>query len=129
MLLACGPLSACGVLGANGRLLATFTLIAYRVLLAGGNGWLGGGGWLLATTVTTMRSPRAERALERYAPHVRAGLLFRLRVLPGIGAALFGFAIALPTFIGIWLRIDSGIVHRHQSAVAFIVVPGLPASS
>jgi hypothetical protein len=44
-------------------------------------------------------SRRAERGSERYAPHVRAGLLFRLRVLPGLGAALFGFAIALPTFV------------------------------
>lgn len=41
----------------------------------------------------------AARGSVRYAPHLRAGLLFRLRVLPGAGAAIFGFAIALPTFI------------------------------
>jgi len=54
---------------------------------------------IVLSIVGVLVSERAERALERYAPHVRAGLLFRLRVLPGIGAALFGFAIALPTFV------------------------------
>jgi hypothetical protein len=44
-------------------------------------------------------SKRAARGSDRYAPRVRAGLLFRLRVLPGVGAAIFGFAIALPTFV------------------------------
>lgn len=44
-------------------------------------------------------SKPAERGSARYAPHIRAGLLFRLRVLPGLCAAVFGFAIALPTFV------------------------------
>ena len=38
-------------------------------------------------------------------------------------------AIAGPTFIGICARIGSGIVHRHQSALAVSLEPGLPVSS
>jgi hypothetical protein len=41
----------------------------------------------------------AARRSARYEPRLRAGLLFRLRVLPGAGAAIAGFAIALPIFV------------------------------
>lgn len=41
----------------------------------------------------------AARGSACYAPRLRAGLLFRLLVLPGAGAAIAGFAIALPTFV------------------------------
>ena len=54
---------------------------------------------IVLSMCTALVSKRAERGSERYAPHVRAGLLFRLRVLPGLGAAIFGFAVALPTFV------------------------------
>jgi len=47
----------------------------------------------------TLLSRAAARGSERYAPGLRAALLFRLRVLPGAGAMVLGFAIALPTFV------------------------------
>jgi hypothetical protein len=54
---------------------------------------------IVLSIAATLVSGPAVRGSARYAPRLRAGLLFRLRVLPGAGAAIFGFAIALPTFV------------------------------
>lgn len=54
---------------------------------------------IVLSLAATLLSGAAARGSARYAARLRAGLLFRLRVLPGAGAAIFGFAIALPTFI------------------------------
>jgi hypothetical protein len=54
---------------------------------------------IVLSIAATLVSGIATRASEQCAPRLRAGLLFRLRVLPGAAAAVFGFAIALPTFI------------------------------
>jgi hypothetical protein len=58
-----------------------------------------GGAAIVLSVAAMLLSGLAARGTARYAPRVRAGLLFRLRVLPGAGAAIAGFAIALPTFI------------------------------
>jgi hypothetical protein len=56
-------------------------------------------GAVVLSIAATLLSGLADRGSLQYAPRLRAGLLFRLRVLPGAGAAIFGFAIALPTFV------------------------------
>ena len=53
----------------------------------------------LTSAAIAWASPALMRRLERYAPGPRAALLFRLRMLPGMGAAVCAFAIALPIFL------------------------------
>jgi hypothetical protein len=54
---------------------------------------------IVLSIVTALLADLAARGSGRYAPRLRARLLFRLRVLPGAGAAVAGFVIALPTFV------------------------------
>jgi Zn-dependent protease with chaperone function len=54
---------------------------------------------MLTSGAIAWAAPALARRLERYAPAVRARLLFRLRVLPATSAAVCAFGIALPIFL------------------------------
>jgi Zn-dependent protease with chaperone function len=53
----------------------------------------------LTSAGVALAAPRLARRLARYAPASRAGLLFRVRLLPAVVAALWGFGVALPIFL------------------------------
>jgi hypothetical protein len=54
---------------------------------------------IVLSIAAMLLSGLAAHGTAQYAPRARAGLLFRLRLLPGAGAAIAGFAIALPIFV------------------------------
>lgn len=53
----------------------------------------------LASGAIAWAAPALASRFERYAPGPRASLLFRLRMLPGVCAAVCAFGIALPIFL------------------------------
>jgi Zn-dependent protease with chaperone function len=53
----------------------------------------------VTSAVVALGGPRLARRLVRYAPASRAGLLFRLRVLPATLATVWAFGVALPIYL------------------------------
>jgi len=53
----------------------------------------------IASCLVAITFPRTAAVLDRYSPASRSALLFRLRLLPAVLAAIAGFGISLPIFV------------------------------
>jgi hypothetical protein len=73
-----------------------------------------------ASALVAAGGPRLARALARYAPASRAGLLFRLRLLPAAVATMSAFGVALPIYLWFEPRDTDETIARTLIAIALI---------
>jgi Zn-dependent protease with chaperone function len=73
-----------------------------------------------ASALVALGGPRLARALARYAPASRAGLLFRLRLLPATLATMSAFGVALPIYLWFEPRDTGETIARTLVALAVI---------
>ena len=75
---------------------------------------------MLASAIVALGGERLARRLARYAPASRAGLLFRLRLLPATLASAWAFGVALPIYFWFEPRNTDETVARTLMVLAFV---------